>query len=74
MDSRKRTWIKAIGWQLMGLLSMTVVGFLFTGSLWDGGAIAGVNALVGLMFYILYERVWTRVSWGRIHHSSRPFK
>ena len=65
MDSTKRTWIKAIFWQLLGLLTMGIVGFLFTGSLRVGGMMALVNGAVGLAAYIVYERFWARIGWGR---------
>lgn len=45
---------------------MTIVGFVATGSLSVGGAMAAVNTVVGLATYLLYERVWARISWGRI--------
>ncbi|WP_107497398.1 DUF2061 domain-containing protein [Thalassobius sp. I31.1] len=66
MDTPKRTWTKAILWQTLGLFSMLVVGFLFTGSIAVGGAMAVVNALIGLAVYILFERAWNRISWGRV--------
>ena len=65
MDSPKRTWTKAIFWQLLGLVSMGVVGYLFTGSLRIGGVMALVNAGIGLTVYVIYERLWARIGWGR---------
>lgn len=65
MDSPKRTWTKAIFWQLLGLISMGAVGYLFTGSLKVGGAMALVNAAIGLTVYVIYERLWARIGWGR---------
>ncbi|OYX42268.1 MAG: hypothetical protein B7Z02_12640 [Rhodobacterales bacterium 32-67-9] len=67
MDTGKRTILKAILWNALGLASMCLVGFLMTGSLAAGGAIAVVNTAVGLTSYILYERLWARISWGRSH-------
>lgn len=65
MDSTKRTWTKAIFWQILGLFSMCAVGYWFTGSLAAGGAMAFVNAMIGLATYVIYERVWAQVRWGR---------
>jgi len=65
METRSRTLTKAIIWQLLGLLTMTVVGLLVTGSVLEGGAVAGTNAMIGLATYIFYERVWARINWGR---------
>ncbi|MCV2871400.1 DUF2061 domain-containing protein [Defluviimonas sp. WL0050] len=66
MDTRKRTFLKAILWNLLGLASMALVGFLMTGSAALGGGMAVANTLIGLTCYIVYERVWSRISWGRI--------
>lgn len=65
MDSRKRTFLKAILWNLIGLAMMAVVGIAATGSAAVGGVMALVNTVIGLAFYILYERLWSRISWGR---------
>lgn len=65
MDSRKRTLLKAVLWNLLGLATMALVGLAMTGSAAIGGAMAAANTLIGLICYILYERVWSRISWGR---------
>lgn len=65
MDSTKRTWTKAVFWQMLGVISMVIVGYLFTGSLRAGGLMAIINALLGLATYVLYERFWARIRWGR---------
>ncbi|MEL6689370.1 MAG: DUF2061 domain-containing protein [Pseudomonadota bacterium] len=65
MESATRTWVKAGLWALIGLLVMAVVGFVATGSLVTGGAMAVVNTAVGLVTYVIYERIWARISWGR---------
>ncbi len=66
MESNTRSIVKAILWQVMGLTLMVIVGLLYTGSLKAGGAMAGINALIGLATYLIYERIWARVSWGRV--------
>jgi len=67
MESRVRTLIKALLWNVIGLMTMSLVGLVMTGSATVGGAMAAVNTLIGLTFYFLYERVWSRVRWGRAH-------
>lgn len=66
MDTAKRTCVKTVLWSLIGFLVMTVVGFVATGSLSTGGAMAVVNTILGLVTYAVYERVWARISWGRV--------
>ncbi len=65
MESRVRSLVKATIWTLIGLLVMSMIGLIFTGSLVTGGIMAGVNSLIGLGTYLIYERVWASVSWGR---------
>jgi uncharacterized membrane protein len=65
METRARTLVKSIVWTLVGLVSMILVGLAFTGSVAIGGAMAVVNAVLGFACYLLYERIWARISWGR---------
>lgn len=67
METRRRTLVKAIVWNVIGLSVMSLVGLVMTGSVKVGGTIALVNTIIGLSTYILYERVWSRINWGRLH-------
>jgi uncharacterized membrane protein len=67
MDTRARTWVKAVLWNALGLLVMSLVGYVMTGSFAVGGTMAAINAALGLTIYIVYERIWSRISWGRVH-------
>ncbi|MEL7280395.1 MAG: DUF2061 domain-containing protein [Pseudomonadota bacterium] len=66
MDTRARTWVKALLWNAIGLAVMSVVGFFMTGSAAIGGTMAVINTGVGLACYVVYERIWSRVRWGRV--------
>lgn len=65
METRRRTVLKAVVWNLIGLISMSLVGLLATGSAALGGTMAVLNTAVGFSLYLVYERVWARVRWGR---------
>jgi uncharacterized membrane protein len=65
MESLKRTLVKAVVWAAIGLLSMILVGAGFTGSIKLGGWMAVTNSVIGLLAYVLYERVWSQINWGR---------
>lgn len=65
METRRRSLVKALLWNVIGLCSMTLVGVVATGSASIGGAMALVNTALGFASYLIYERVWTRISWGR---------
>ena len=66
METVTRSWVKAVLWNLLGLLMMAAVGLAMTGSLAMGGAMALINTAIGFSLYLVYERVWARVRWGRV--------
>ncbi|EAR51354.1 hypothetical protein OG2516_15359 [Oceanicola granulosus HTCC2516] len=65
METRTRSVVKAVVWNLLGLTVMALVGLAMTGSLALGGTMALVNAALGLSMYVGYERLWDRIAWGR---------
>ena len=67
METRRRSVVKAVIWNVIGLTVMTVVGMLATGSATVGGAMALVNTGLGFVSYLIYERIWAGIAWGRAH-------
>lgn len=65
MDTTKRLITKSITWQLAGLVTMTLIGFLFTNSFTAGGSIAIAGSIVGFLSYFFHEMLWAKVKWGR---------
>ncbi|WP_171211337.1 DUF2061 domain-containing protein [Ruegeria sp. HKCCA5426] len=65
METRRRSVVKAVLWNAMGLIVMTLVGLVATGSAAIGGTLAVVNTAIGLTLYVIYERVWAGITWGR---------
>lgn len=66
MERPRRTLVKALIWNINGLFMMSLVGYIMTGSVGAGGAMAVINTAIGLSLYFLYERIWSRISWGRV--------
>lgn len=66
MDTRKRTIAKAVSWQVLGLITMTLLALIFTGNIASAGGLALGGALSGFVFFVIHERVWARIPWGRI--------
>lgn len=65
MDSNIRLIAKSLSWQLLGIVAMTLIGYLFTGSVAAGGGIAMVSAVTGFCVYFIHEKLWSRIRWGR---------
>ena len=67
MDTRRRTLVKAIIWQIIGFVVMSLIGWIFTGSVLRSGAMAVTGTICGFVFYFLYERIWSQVRWGQLY-------
>ena len=66
LDTRRRTLVKAVVWQLLGFATMALTGWIFTGSATQGGVIAVTGTFCGFVTYFIYERVWSGIRWGRL--------
>ena len=66
METKTRTIIKSVTWSAIGWLVMAIVGFIATGSWSTGGGMATINTLIGFVTYLIYERFWSKVTWGRM--------
>ncbi len=71
-ESTVRTIAKAVSWQALGLVVMTAIAFVITGSAAEGGLVAIAGAAVGMVSYVLHERLWAKVSWGKGGDQSSP--
>lgn len=65
MDTSARLLTKSLTWQILGFIMMLIIGYLFTGSVAAGGALALVSVSIGFVSYFLHELAWRKVSWGR---------
>lgn len=72
MDTNSRMIAKALSWQALGLVTMTLLGFLFTGSVSAGGALAMASAAIGTAVYCLHEKLWAQIDWGRVQAQAAP--
>ena len=71
MDTKRRTIVKAFVWQLMGLVTMSLIGWIVTGSLAESSLITVIGTICSFVTYVLHERVWSRVRWGRADSRAR---
>lgn len=65
METRRRSLVKAVLWNVIGLVVMSLVGLVATGSAAIGGTLAVLNTVIGLVMYLIYERIWAGIKWGR---------
>ena len=73
MDTQKRSWVKSVTWRAVGLVILGGIAYAVTGDL---GAMTVITLLfhgVRLILYYWHERLWERVSWGKIRHPLEHF-
>jgi len=70
MDTPLRTVVKAISWQLLGLIVITLISYSHTGSIRSAISLASTSAILGTISYIIHERLWQRIRWGKTTHKA----
>lgn len=65
MENNKRLLTKALTWQLIGFVVMSLINYWMIGDWRQGMGLSGLLTAVGLVSYFLHERLWSRIGWGR---------
>ena len=65
-DKHYRSLIKAISWRVTGTVDTIVVSYFVTGKVKTALAIGLVEVFTKIMLYYCHERVWEKLSFGRV--------
>lgn len=65
MESTRRTLLKAITWQALGIVTVSALSYPHTHSLLAALSLAASASVSGFFFFLLHERLWNAVTWGR---------
>ncbi|MFH1314669.1 MAG: DUF2061 domain-containing protein [Candidatus Eisenbacteria bacterium] len=68
MDTRKRSWVKSLTWRLFGIALLGIISLLITKNWKQMTVITGLFHAIRLILYYYHERIWERVSWGKVKH------
>lgn len=71
-NSHIRSLIKSVSWRAVGSLDTFILSFLITGNVKHAASIASIEVLTKVVLYYVHERVWRRVSWGRLDSAPEP--
>jgi uncharacterized membrane protein len=66
-DSRWRSASKGISYRVFATVFTTAASFAMTGSMKTATLIGSVEVSVKILLYWAHERLWSRVTWGRVH-------
>jgi uncharacterized membrane protein len=71
-DKHYRSLIKAVSWRLTGSLDTLIITFLITGKLKWALTISGVELFTKIGLYYVHERVWDKLTFGRVAEPKKP--
>ena len=61
-----RSVVKAISWRATGTVDTVVISFLVTGHAKAALSIGFIELFTKVALYYIHERVWNRLSFGRV--------
>jgi uncharacterized membrane protein len=64
--TKTRSFVKALTWRTTGTIDTFLISLLITKKPFIAASIASVEVLTKIALYYLHERVWNKVSWGRV--------
>jgi len=65
-ENHKRSMAKTISWRIIASLTTMAIVFLFTRELVLSMGVGAVEVITKMIFYYGHERVWAKVSWGKL--------
>ena len=68
METKKRSWAKSVTWRLFGIVLLGLISFLITKDWKQMTVITALFHGIRLVLYYYHERIWQRISWGKIKH------
>jgi len=65
MDSRSRSFAKALSWRATGSLDTILLSFVITGNVKVAATIGLTEIVTKSLLYYAHERAWLRIPYGR---------
>lgn len=66
MESHKRSIAKTVSWRVMATIITGVVTYVLTDRLDFAVTVGLADTLVKVFIYYAHERMWTRISYGKV--------
>jgi uncharacterized membrane protein len=65
-EKHYRSLVKALSWRVTGTMDTFVISYLITGQASWALKISGVELFTKIFLYYVHERIWTRISFGKV--------
>ena len=66
MEKLSRSLVKTLSWRFVVLILDFIIAYLFTRDFGISSKLALAKMAVASVFYLLHERAWNKVIWGKI--------
>lgn len=60
-----RSVLKSISWRIIGTLDTILISYIITGAWSFAMSIGAIELVTKMGLYIVHERLWNRISWGK---------
>lgn len=68
LETKRRSLVKSIVWRIIGIFILGLISWLITKSWKEVTLITLIFHSIRLVLYYFHERIWEKISWGRIKH------
>jgi uncharacterized membrane protein len=65
-DTNSRSLAKTISWRVTGSGSTFLISWIISGNFVIAGSIAAIQIVANTILYFIHERVWNKISWGKL--------
>lgn len=65
VETRQRTFVKALTWRILATLTTSILVYGFTGHVQAAITVGSFEAVTKMVLYFLHERAWNRIHFGR---------
>jgi len=71
-DKHYRSLVKAVSWRVTGSIDTMIITFLITGKIRWALTVSGVELFTKIGLFYAHERIWDKLTFGRVHESEKP--
>lgn len=65
-ESSSRSLVKTFSWRVTGSSATFLVSYIVSGDFSIAGTIAIAQLTVNTVLYFIHERIWNKITWGRL--------
>ena len=68
IETHVRAWVKSFVWRIFGIFILGFISWIITHSWKEMTIITVLFHSIRVILYYFHERLWEKISWGRVKH------